>query len=275
MALNAENGRLELDGGSMDYVRFGRGEQDLVILPGLGDAFRTVKGLALPFALGYRRLAEDFTVWLFSRPEPLPDPCSTREMARDLGRAMDTLGLERICLLGASQGGMIAQWVAIDQPKRVDRLVLAASAAGGNPTLQNHLLHWVTLARSGDYKGILTDTALLSYSAKTVKRQRLAAAATALVTKPESFARFLIQAAACLQHDAREDLPRIFCPTLVLGGTEDGIVTADACRELAREIVGAELYLYEGLSHAFYEEAKDFQERVAVFCKNCKAEEKD
>ena len=39
--------------------------------------------------------------------------------------------------------------------------------------------------------------------------------------------------------------------------------------------MGAELYLYEGLSHAFYEEAKDFQERVAVFCKNCKAEEKD
>ena len=57
MALNAENGRVELDGSGMDYVRFGSGEQDLVILPGLGDAFRTVQGLALPFALGYRRLA--------------------------------------------------------------------------------------------------------------------------------------------------------------------------------------------------------------------------
>ena len=170
---------------------------------------------------------------------------------------------------------MIAQWAAIDQPKRVDRLVLAASAAGGNPTLQNNLLHWITLARSGDYKGILTDTARLSYSARAVKRQRLAAAATALVTKPESFARFLIQATACLRHDAREDLPRIFCPTLVLGGTEDGVVTAEASRELAEEIVGAELYLYEGLSHAFYEEAGDFQERVAAFCKICKAEEKD
>ena len=275
MALNAENGRLELDGGSMDYVRFGRGEQDLVILPGLGDAFRTVQGLALPFALGYRRLAEDFTVWLFSRPEPLPDPCSTRDMARDLGRALDALGLKRICLLGVSQGGMIAQWVAIDQPKRVDRLVLAASAAGGNPTRQNNLLHWIGLARSGDYKGILVDTARLSYSAKTVKKQRLAARVTAHVTKPKSFERFLIQAAACLKHDAREDLPRIFCPTLVLGGTEDGVVTAEASLELAEEIVGAELYLYEGLSHAFYEEPKDFQERVAAFCKICKPEEKD
>ena len=108
-----------------------------------------------------------------------------------------------------------------------------------------------------------------------MKRQRLAARATALVTKPKSFERFLIQAAACLKHDAREDLPRIFCPTLVLGGTEDGVVSAEASRELAEEIVGAELYLYEGLSHAFYEEAKDFQERVAAFCKICKPEEKD
>lgn len=275
MALNAVNGRLELACGSMDYVRFGSGEQDLVMLPGLGDAFRTVKGLALPFALGYRRLAKDFTVWLFSRPEPLSNPCSTREMARDLGLALDALGLERICLLGVSQGGMIAQWVAIDQPKRVDRLVLAATAAGGNPTLQKNLLHWITLARGGDYRGILTDTARLSYSAKAVKKQSLAAAATALVTRPQSFERFLIQAAACLKHDAREDLPRIFCPTLVLGGEEDGVVTAEASRELAREIVGAELCLYEGLSHAFYEEARDFQERVAAFCKNCKEEEKD
>lgn len=275
MALNAENGRLELSCGSMDYVRFGSGEQNLVILPGLGDAFRTVAGLALPFALGYRRLAQDFTVWLFSRPEPLTDPCSTRDMARDLGWAMDELGLERICLLGVSQGGMIAQWVAIDQPKRVDRLVLAASAAGPNPTLQNNLLHWITLARGGDYKGILTDTARLSYSAKTVKKQTLVAAATALVTRPKSFARFLIQAGSCLRHDAREDLSRIFCPTLVLGGTEDGVVTARASRELAEKIVGAELYLYEGLSHSFYEEAGDFQERVAAFCKICKAEEKD
>ena len=119
MLLNAENGRLELEGGAMDYIRFGSGERTLVILPGVGDGFRTVKGTALPFALGYRKLAEDFTVYMFSRREPLPEHCSTREMAADLGRALDRLELRRICLMGVSQGGMIAQWAAIDQPRRV------------------------------------------------------------------------------------------------------------------------------------------------------------
>lgn len=266
MALNASNGRLELDGGTMDYIRFGSGDRTLVILPGVGDGFKTVRGTALPFALGYRTLARDFTVYMFSRREPLPEHCSTREMAEDLGRALDALGLERICLLGVSQGGMIAQWVAIDQPRRVDRLVLAVSAARPNDTLRQTLNSWMELARKGDYRSIMVDTALRSYSAKTVEKQKLLYGLLGSLTRPKSFDRFLTQAEACLGHDAWADLPRIFCPTLVIGGDADKIVTVQGSRELAERIVGARLQIYEGLSHALYEEAKDFLDRVADFC---------
>ena len=81
MLLNAENGRLELEGGGMDYIRFGSGERILVILPGVGDGFRTVKGTALPFALGYRKLAEDFTVYLKAEDvsSPFCLPLSSKE----------------------------------------------------------------------------------------------------------------------------------------------------------------------------------------------------
>ena len=51
MFFNAKSGRLELSGGKMEYIRFGRGEKVLVMLPGLGDGLRTVKGTALPMAL--------------------------------------------------------------------------------------------------------------------------------------------------------------------------------------------------------------------------------
>ncbi len=266
MILNAINGRLELEGGVMDYIRFGSGEKTLVILPGVGDGFKTVKGLALPFAIGYRKLAKDFTVYMFSRREPLPEHCSTREMAADLGRALDMLDLERICLLGVSQGGMIAQWVAIDQPKRVDKLVLAVTAARPNDTMREAVGGWMELAKKGDYRSIMVDNALRSYSDKAVGLQKLVGGLMGVFTKPKSFQRFLTQAEACLKHDAWEDLPRIFCPTLVLGGSEDKVVTARGSRELAERIVGAELEIYEGLSHALYEEAKDFLDKVAAFC---------
>jgi pimeloyl-ACP methyl ester carboxylesterase len=99
-----------------------------------------------------------------------------------------------------------------------------------------------------------------------VKRQKAVATLVSALTKPRDFSRFLTQAEYCLTHDAWEELPRIFCPTLIIGGTEDRIVTAEGSRELAGQIVGAELVLYQSLSHALYEEAKDFLDRVRDFC---------
>ncbi|MBR5095362.1 MAG: alpha/beta fold hydrolase [Oscillospiraceae bacterium] len=266
MALRAYNGRLELEGGKMSYIRFGSGEKALLLLPGAGDGFKTVEGTALPFALGYRALAKDFTVYAFSRREPLPEGSSTRDMARDLAAAMDALGLERACVLGVSMGGMIAQWLAIDHAEKVERLVLAVSAARPNDTMREALGRWMELAEQGAYKSIMVDTAERSYSARTVKKQRAAYALLGSLTKPRSFQRFLIQCRACLEHDAYALLPRICCPTLVLGGDADRIVSPEGSRELAAQIPGAQLRLYEGLSHAAYEEAEGFLEQVAAFC---------
>ena len=51
------NGKLALEHGQMDYIRFGSGDRVLVMLPGLGDGLKTVKGTALPMALLYRKFA--------------------------------------------------------------------------------------------------------------------------------------------------------------------------------------------------------------------------
>lgn len=52
--LNAINARLSLPSGEMDYIRFGGGAKTLVMLPGVGDGLKTVRGMALPFALQFR-----------------------------------------------------------------------------------------------------------------------------------------------------------------------------------------------------------------------------
>ena len=73
MLYNAKNGTLEIGGTTMDYIRFGTGERILVMLPGLGDGLRSMKGTALPMAFMYRIFAKDFTVYAFSRKNMLPD----------------------------------------------------------------------------------------------------------------------------------------------------------------------------------------------------------
>lgn len=118
--LNAVNGRLHLKSWEMDYIRFGRGRKVLILLPGVGDGLKTVRGMALPFALLYRKLAKDFTVYVFSRRVHLPARMTTREMAEDLNSAMEALGLRKAAVVGVSQGGMIAQWLAIDHADKVE-----------------------------------------------------------------------------------------------------------------------------------------------------------
>ena len=267
MIYNASNGRLSLPFGDMDYIRFGSGAKTLIMLPGVGDGLKTVKGMALPFALMYRALARDFTVYVFSRRAELPEHMSTREMAEDLNAAMEALGLQMVALVGVSQGGMIAQWLAIDHPDKVEKLVLTVTLARPNDTVREAIAVWSEQAKRGDYKGIMLDTARRSYSEKRLKTAELDFRMMGNLGKPKSFDRFLTQAESCITHDAYDALDRISCPTLVIGGTDDRIVTGQASEELAARIPGGKLYMYQGLSHGLYEEAPDFLRRVADFCR--------
>ena len=95
MLYNAKNSTLEIGGTTMDYIRFGTGERILVMLPGLGDGLRSMKGTALPMAFMYREFAKDFTVYAFSRKNVLPEGYTTRDMARDQAEAMEKLGIQK------------------------------------------------------------------------------------------------------------------------------------------------------------------------------------
>lgn len=262
---HAKNGSVRIGDTKMEYVCFGRGPGRLVLLPGLGDGLTTVKGMALPFAVLYRAYAQGRRVYVFSRKDRLEAGYTLRQMAQDQAEAMRILGLAQADVVGISQGGMIAQYLAIDHPERVRRLVLAVTAPRRNPTMEQAVNSWIALAQRGDYKRLLIDTAERTYSERWLKRYRLLYPFLGLAGKPKSFDRFLVEARACLGHDAWPELGKISCPTLILGGAQDHIVGAAASSELAARIPGSQLFFYEGLGHGAYEEAKDFPERILRF----------
>ena len=265
--LNPKNGRLRITTGEMDYIRFGSGERNLIMLPGVGDGLKTVKSMSVPFSILYRELARDFTVYVFSRRTGLPEHMSTREMAEDLNEGMEQLELRNSAVVGVSQGGMIAQWLAIDHPDKTGKLVLVVTLSRPNETVRDVIARWMDMAKCGDYKGILIDTAERSYSDKRLKTARMEYRILGDIGKPKSFQRFLTQAESCAAHDAYDNLKKISCPTLVIGGKKDRIVTGQASEEIAEGIPDCRLYLYDGLGHGLYEEAPDFLRRVADFCR--------
>ncbi|WP_343209836.1 alpha/beta hydrolase [Anaerolentibacter hominis] len=265
MFYHAQNGKLEFEETDMDYICFGRGEKNLIFIPGLGDGLKTVKGTAVAFALMYRIYALKYRVFVFSRKNLLPEGYSTRDMANDVKEAMVRLKIAKADIIGVSQGGMIAQYLAIDYPAMVHKLILAVTSPRPNETLTAAAEHWIALARSGDYKNIFIDTAERSYTDRYLKKFRRLYPVLTRLGKPRDFDRFIIQADACIRHNAIDELDKIKCPACIIGADNDKIVGRNASLEIADRIEGSRIFIYPDMGHGVYEEAKDFNERVLNF----------
>ncbi len=261
-----KNGRVAVGDTEMYYAAFGSGSKKLVVLPGLSDGLATVKGKAWVLSLPYGKYLRDCTVYMFSRKNRMPEGYSIRNMANDQISAMRKLGIAQAYLLGVSQGGMIAQYMAIDHPEAVEGLILAVTAPNANDTIKEALSGWIDMAKRGDHTALMLDTAEKMYSEAYLRRNRRYFPLLAKLTKPSSYERFMRNAEAILEFDARAELSNIRCPTLILAGDDDRTVGTDAALALRNGITQSELYVFRGLGHGAYEEAKDFYDKVFAFC---------
>lgn len=268
MLFNAVNGSVSIGNTEMEYVSFGEGNRVLVLLPGLSDGLASVKGKALLLAPPYRQFFKEYTVYMFSRKASMPEGYSIRDMAHDQAEALKQLGISRISLLGVSEGGMIAQYFAADYPEMTEKLVLAVTSPKADDMVRGNLTRWARYAEEGNHRQLMIDTAEQSYSEAYLKKFRLIYPLIGLVGKPKTYDRFLINVQAILHFDASDILNQITCPTLIIGGEKDQIVGSGASYALHKAIAGSQLFIYEGLGHAAYEEASDFNSRIYRFLQN-------
>ncbi len=261
-----KNGRVVIEDTDMDYVSFGHGGKSLVVLPGLSDGLATVKGKALFLGTPYRRFLKEYTVYMFSRKNRMPEGYTIRQMAGDQAMAMKELGIGGAAVLGVSQGGMVSQYLAIDYPGLVDKLILAVTAPYANETVRSAVGSWIGMAEQGDHVRLMVDTAEKMYSKAYLEKHRKLFPVMAKFTRPGSYERFFRNAFAIMEFDARGELGRIRCPTLIIAGDDDNTVGNEAPYELNKGIPDSRLYIYHGLGHSVFEEAKDFYDRVYEFC---------
>ena len=261
-----KNGRVNVGNTDMFYAVFGHGSRKMVVLPGLSDGLATVKGKAWILASPYKRFFKDYKVYMFSRKNQMPEGYTIRDMARDQVEAMKSLGIDHAFVMGVSQGGMIAQYMAIDHPEVVDKLILVVTAPNANAVAYDAVNGWIGMAKRGEHTALMVDTAEKMYSEKYLKKYRKYLPLLARFTRPANYDRFFRNAYAILQFDARDELSKITCPTLIIAGSDDRTVGNDAAFELNRGISGSELYVYDGFGHGAFEEAQDFYNRVFEYC---------
>ena len=264
--MTLQRGTVQTDTFSMDYFCFGNGKRPLVILPGL--SIQSVMRAADAVADAYRSLQDHFTIFVFDRRSDIPPSYSVYEMARDTAEAFQALGLENVCLFGASQGGMIAQVIAIEHPELVGKLVLGSTSAHVQEPQYRVLENWAQLAREKDRVGLYLAFGREIYPPAVYEQFRQALIDAAQTVTDRDLERFVIFVEGTRGFNITDRLNRIRCPVMAVGVYEDSVLDADATMEIAEKLDSRpdfRLYMYVGYGHAAFDTAPDYRERMLRF----------
>lgn len=254
------------DGAEMDYFCFGRGKETLVIVPGL--SVQSVMGSADAVAKQYDLLTDDYTVFVLDRRKDLPAAYSMQDMTEDTARALQVLELKQVNLFGASQGGMISMGIAIRHPELVKKLVLGSTSSCVTDGQFALFDKWIRLAKDGDAEALYLAFGEALYPKEIFEASRELLKDLAKTVTDEELRRFAVMAMALKGFDITEELPKIRCPTLVIGSEDDRAVGGEASRIIAERLSrnpGCALFMYDGYGHAAYDTAPDYRARIASF----------
>lgn len=183
-------------------------------------------------------------------------PYTLGDMAHDAFGLLDHLGLESAHVVGVSMGGMIAQTMAIAQPRRVRSLVSIMSSTGKRTVGWQHpgLLPSLLANRGAGREAYVATSAafwrLIGSPAYPQAPERITARAEETFDRGVSASGVLRQMLAVLTQPNRG--PRLHgvpVPAMVVHGLADKMVHVSGGRATAAAIPGAELLLIDGMGH--------------------------
>ncbi|HEY0282796.1 MAG TPA: alpha/beta hydrolase [Rhizomicrobium sp.] len=184
-------------------------------------------------------------------------PYFLKDMAADAAGLLDALGIASAHILGASMGGMIAQLVALDHPRKTRSLIqifTTTNDAGLPPSSAEAHQSLITPPSANDRATVIAH----------VLKSRRAYASTAFAADDEQAAELIGRAydrcfypegglrqwAAILASPPRgKRLKGLKLPALVLHGTADTLLPCAHGRHIADCIQGAEYHEIEGWGH--------------------------
>lgn len=245
-----------------NIVNLGRGTRSLVIIPGLSTTRLTGDLKALNNS--FRAFLDDFNVFFVDRRDDIPEGCGSRDLAVQVYEDLKTAGVERASVIGISQGGMIAQFLAADHPEMVERAVFAATLAGPNEMMKETFTTWIDLAEQKRYRELNHAMFTRIYTPGFYADNLRAMEYAEKTMRPDDDVKFIRLTNACLNHDSRAVLDGISCPSMVAGGKSDEVLSYAGSEEIAAAL-NCSLLAFEGFGHAFYDESPEFYRKASEF----------
>ena len=243
----------QINGIRLVYQLRGSGPPLVMIHGAQGDQ-SMFNDLAPAFAAHYRVLTFDQRgSGLSEKPDT---DYSIAMLADDTAALMEQLGCSPAAVVGVSMGGMIAQELALRHPERVHTLVLGCTTPGGPQAVRiggsAFANAYSTQPMSAEERGRALAEAAFTKGYIERHPQIIPALIEARRQRPLDPVALDHRVKAALQHDTYARLARIACPTLVITGKDDALISWDNSRLLAERIPGAELVILEPAGHCFW-----------------------
>jgi (E)-2-((N-methylformamido)methylene)succinate hydrolase len=191
-----------------------------------------------------------------------PGPYSVELFAEDALALLDHLGIARCHVAGHSLGGMIAQRLALDAPRRVDRLVLLSTAGGRTEEERGRVLERLALVGDGIPGEHFRRSVGRWFSDEFQRRnpeliERYAA--RNMENDPRCYAAAYRVLATT---DLAGELGGIQAPTLIVTGEGDVGSSPRMARLMHERIPGSQLRILSGLRHSLLVEAPELVARL-------------
>lgn len=251
----------------MYYEQQGQGP-DLVLIGGLTSDHQVWKS-------ALRSLTPHFRVLIFDNrgagQSSAPDqPYSIDMMADDTLALMDAMGISKAHILGHSMGGAIAMQMAIAQPDRVEKLIVACSRTKISAISSLFFSMREKLYEQGVSSELIAEYAMpFLFSEGFLKNQLNVGGFSQWMARnpyPQSLVGFKHQLHASRTKDFSGLLEKIVAPTLIIAGTEDIIATMEQTQLLASTIKNSEFLSIPHCAHMPHVEyPKVFAEAVLKF----------
>lgn len=263
-----------VDGQPLNVIELGEGPP-LVFVHGLSGSWRNWLEQLPVFAKERRVIALDLPGFGDS---PMPkEQITISGYARTLEALLDQLDVDAAALVGNSMGGFISSELAIAFPQRVERMVLVSAAGISTESREVRLPALRRLERI-----LAGTTAWLASKSETVERRpRLRTATLSVVARypsrlPAPLAAetlrgagkpgFLDALEAIISYPIRERLPEIACPTLIVWGDKDPLISVRDAYVFEELIPDSRKVILSDTGHvAMFERPSRFNELLREF----------
>lgn len=243
----------QINGVRLAYQRRGAGAPLVMIHGAQGDQ-SMFDDFAPAFATHYRVLTFDQRgSGLSEKPDV---EYSIAMLADDTAALMELLGDCPAHVVGVSMGGMIAQELALRHPRKVHSLVLGCTTPGGPRAIRiggsAFTNAYSTQPMSAEERGRALAEAAFTSTYIERNPQIIPAMIEARRRRPLDPVALDHRIKAALKHDTYDRLDEINCPTLVITGKDDALISWENSSLLAGRIRGAQCVILEPAGHCFW-----------------------